>query len=75
MSLTIKEEIYDLNDFDFWGGAVSRWGEIQNLGIENEILNIISEQFPNGLTKTDLNDFVWFDTDDLIEEMNENLEN
>lgn len=73
MSLTIKEEIYDLNDFNFWGGAVSRWEEIQELGLENEIMEIISEQYPDGLTKTELNDLIWFDFDDFIEEMKENL--
>lgn len=69
--LTIKEEIYSLNDFEFWGGAVSRWEEIQELGLENEVLNIIIEQYPEGLTKTELNDLIWFDFDDFIEEMKE----
>lgn len=73
MSLTIKEEIYDLNDFNFWGGAVSRWEEIQELGLENEVMEIISEQYPDGLTNTELNDFLWFELDDFIEEIKENL--
>ncbi len=72
--LTIKEEIYSLNDFEFWGGAVSRWEEIQELGAENEVLNIIEEQYPEGLTKTELNDLIWFDFDDFIEEMKEGEE-
>lgn len=72
--LTIKEEIYSLNDFEFWGGAVSRWEEIQELGVENEVLNIIEEQYPEGLTKTELNDLIWFDFDDFIEEMKEGEE-
>lgn len=73
MSLTIKEELYSLNDFNFWGGAVSRWEEIQELGLENEVMEIISEQYPDGLTSTELNDFLWFELDDFIEEMQENL--
>lgn len=72
--LTIKEEIYSLNDFEFWGGAVSRWEDIQELGVENEVLNIIEEQYPEGLTKTELNDLIWFDFDDFIEEMKEGEE-
>lgn len=72
--LTIKEEIYSLNDFEFWGGAVSRWEDIQELGAENEVLNIIEEQYPEGLTKTELNDLIWFDFDDFIEEMKEGEE-
>lgn len=74
MSLTIKEEILDLNDFDFWGGAVSRWEEIQNLGLEDEILEVLIEQNPEGMTKTELNDSIWFDFDDFIEEMKEEEE-
>lgn len=73
MSLIIKEELYSLNDFNFWGGAVSRWEEIQELGLENEIMEIISEQYPDGLTETELNDVIWFDFDDFIEEIKENL--
>lgn len=73
MSLTIKEEIYDLDEFNFWGGAVSRWEKIQELGLENEVMEIISEQYPDGLTNTELNDFLWFELDYFIEEIEENL--
>lgn len=71
--LTIKEEIYNLSDFEFWGGAVSRYEEIQKLGLETEVMSVLIEQYPDGLTKTELNDYFWFDLDDFIEEMNENL--
>ena len=73
MSLTIKEELYSLNDFNFWGGAVSRWEEIQELGLENDVMEIIEEQYPDGLTDTELNDVICFDFDEFIEEIKENL--
>lgn len=73
MSLTIKKELDNLDDFNFWGGAVSRWEEIKELGAENEIMEIITEQYPDGLTETELNDLVCFEFDDFIEEMQENL--
>lgn len=73
MSLTIKEELYSLNDFNFWGGAVSRWEEIQELGLENEVMEIISEQYHDGLTSTELNDLICFEFDEFIEEIKENL--
>lgn len=75
MSLTIKEELYSLNDFDFWNGAVSRYEEIKKLGLENKVMEIIEEQYPEGLTDTELNDLIWFEFDDFIEEIKENLYN
>ena len=73
MSLTIKEELYSLNDFEFWNGAVSRLEEIQELGLENEVMEILEEQYPDGLTDTELNDAICFDFDEFIEEIKENL--
>lgn len=71
MSLTIKKEFYDLNDFNFWGGATSRWEEIQELGLEDDVMETIEDLYPNGLTDTELNDLVWFEFDDFIEENKE----
>lgn len=71
MSLTIKEELDSLNDFDFWGGAVSRWEEIQELGLEDDAAAMIEDQYPNGLTDTELNDLIWFGFDEFIEENKE----
>ena len=74
MSLTIKEELYSLNDFDFWGGAVSRWEEIKELGIEDDVMEMIEDLYPNGLTNTELNDLIWFGLDEFIEENQEEEE-
>ena len=75
MSLTIKKELDDLNDFNFWGGAASRWEEIQELRLEDDVMEIIEDQYPNGLTDTELNDLIWFEFDDLIEENKEEENN
>ena len=74
MSLTIKKEIYSLNDFDFWGGAVPRCEEIQKLGLEDDVMEMIEDLYPNGLTNTELNDLIWFEFDDFIEENQEEEE-
>lgn len=71
--LIIKEELYDLNNFNFWSGAVSRWEEIKELGLENEVMDIVLESYPDGATKTELNDLIWFGFDEIIEETKENL--
>lgn len=71
MSLTIKKEIDDLNDFNFWDGAVSRWEEIEELELEDAVMEIIEDLYPNGLTDTELNDLIWFGFDEFIEENQE----
>ena len=72
--MEIKKTIDGLDEFKFWGGAIKRYNEIVELGIENEVLSIIEEQYPDGLSETELNDCIWFDFDDMIEEMKENLD-
>lgn len=74
MSLIIKKELDNLDDFEFWGGAVSRWESIQELGLENDVITYLSDCYPEGLTDTELNDFLWFELDDFIEEMEEEQE-
>ena len=68
MSLTIKKEFDDLNDFNFWGGATSRWEEVQELGLEDDVMETIEDLYPNGLTDTELNDLIWFGLDDFLED-------
>lgn len=72
--IIIKEEINNLNYFNFWGGAVSRWEEIKELGLEDDVMTYLSDCYPEGLTETELNDFLWFELDDFIEEMKEEQE-
>lgn len=71
MSLTVKEELDSLNDFNFWGGATSRLEEIQELGLEDDVMAIIEDLYPNGLTNTELNDLIWFSFDEFIEKNQE----
>lgn len=72
--MEIKKTIDGLDEFKFWSGAVARYNEIVELGIENEVFSIIEEQYPDGLSETELNDCIWFEFDDMIEEMKENLD-
>lgn len=73
MSLTIRQELDDLNDFKFWGGAVERWEKIQELGLEDDVI-IYLEEHQDCLTETELNDFVWFELDEFIREMEKEQE-
>lgn len=71
--LEIKKTI-DLNDFEFWGGAEARWNDAskeQKSEIYERILDWIeTESILNGYSwipsEMEINDFVWFDCDDIL---------
>ena len=56
-----------------WGGAIQRLDEIEELGIEDEFMDYLEQGFMSDepYTLTDLNDFIWFECDDWIEEHKE----
>lgn len=55
-----------------WSGAIDRLKEIRENGLEDEFMAYLgsffdyTDEIP---TMTELNDFIWFDIDDWIEEM------
>ena len=68
MTLQISQEFY-LEEFKPWSGAVSRYEEIEDLGIMEEAQEYIETMFDGVevVTLTDINDFLWFDMDDFIQ--------
>ena len=60
------DELYDL----CWSGAISRLDEICDLNLEDEFMEYLSDMlsYSKDLTLTDINDFIWFDCDEWIEE-------
>lgn len=68
------EEIYveNFNDLYYfcWSGAIDRLDEIYNNDLEEEFMEYLRENFfeDGDYTTTDLNDFIWFECDDWIEE-------
>lgn len=72
----ICEETCDLADFPAWSGAKDRLNEIIELGIEDEAEDYIKEMFfEETPTDTQINDLLWFDMDDWIEEHREHKDN
>lgn len=52
-----------------WSGAISRLDEIQELGLEDEFMEYLEEVFYDYTpTRTEINDFIWFEVDEWIEE-------
>lgn len=60
---------YDLLDGNFkpWSGAVSRWEEILENDLLEELDAYLEELYPNGMTETELNDFLWFEGDEFLD--------
>lgn len=59
----------DAEDFEFWGGAADRMADAtdaQKAAVYERI-----EEYTDGgaeVTETDINDFVWFECDDIFDE-------
>ena len=82
----IKSEIISFEDLkkNSWSGAVDTLNRIEELELENEFMQILEDAFCDEIpTETDVNDFIWFETDiindmlgrntdDLFEEEEEN---
>lgn len=73
-----KNEInnfWDLKDL-WWSGAISRLEEIEKLRLENEFMAYLEEMFDYGETPslTEINDFIWFECDNWIEQHKNNNE-
>lgn len=67
----IKEEEIILGNFEAWSGAVSRLYRIIELDIEDEASEYIQMCLGDRFSDTDLNDFLWFEMDDFIEQYEE----
>ena len=52
-----------IDNYEPWAGAVSRYEEIYNAGKLYELESLLEEEYPEGMSETDLNDFIWFEED------------
>ena len=64
--MTITYEL-DLNSFEAWSGAKDTLDRIQREGKCEELENILEELYPDGMTETELNDLLWFDSESVYE--------
>lgn len=64
----VKEEEITLGNFEAWSGAVSRLDRIVELDIEEEASEYIEMNLGSLINETDLNDFLWFEMDEFIEQ-------
>lgn len=73
MEFTIKQEM-TLEDFGAWSGGKDRLDRIIELDIVEEASDYIAEVMGTEMTETELNDFLWFEMDDFIEDYEEEEE-
>ena len=64
--MTITYEL-DLNSFEAWSGAKETLDRIQREGKCEELENVLEELYPDGMTETELNDLLWFDSESVYE--------
>ena len=64
--MTITYEL-DLNRFEAWSGAVSTLKRIRNERRISQLEAILEELYPNGMTETELNDLLWFESELVYE--------
>ena len=64
--MTITYEL-DLNRFEAWSGAKKTLERIQREGKCAELENVLEELYPDGMTETELNDLLWFDSESVYE--------
>ena len=58
---------FDINNFEAWSGAVDTKNRIIEEG-KADLFNAIAEDiFPDGCTETEMNDFLWFDDEQIFE--------
>lgn len=64
--MTITCEI-SLENFEAWSGAVDTLNRIIDEGKCSDLEYILEELYPNGMTETELNDLLWFDSEWVFE--------
>lgn len=70
----VKENTINLGEFEAWSGGLDRLNKIIDLGIEDEAEEYINEFLGTRIDETDLNDFLWFEMDEFIEQYEEEEE-
>lgn len=58
-----------LRNFDAWSGAKDTKETILEHGKENDFDALIEELYPDGLSETQLNDLLWFESEWIFESL------
>lgn len=61
--MTITTEV-SLENFEAWSGAICRLDTLREKGACDEVERYLEEIFPDGMSDTDVNDYLWFEVED-----------
>ena len=65
--MIVKMKDIRLDEFEAWAGAIDTQELILGERKERDFECLIEELYPDGLTATELNDILWFETDWICE--------
>ena len=71
MKITSENYIDSIAEFKAWSGGVERLDWILEHGYEDYFTQLIDDIFCGEVDETTLNDFLWFEADDYIQELQE----
>jgi hypothetical protein len=59
--------ITTFRDYHPWSGAVDTYDKIYNADKLHALEDLLEDYFPAGVTSTQLNDILWFDSDNILQ--------
>ena len=74
MLTVIENNTISLLEYKACGGGADRLKAIEELGIDEEAEQYIIDNLGESVEDTTLNDFLWFEMDDFIEEHKQRIE-
>lgn len=67
--------IMDFIHYEPWSGAINTYALINYYNKLDELDELITECYPNGLTETELNDILWFDSEWVLSSLGIEVDN
>ena len=70
--MKLYKEIDSIEDYEAWSRAKDTIKRLEELDKVDEIDSQLDDIFPDGCSETELNDFLWFETDTIAEMIGHN---
>ena len=65
----------EFSDYKPWSGAIGTYALIDYHNKLEDLDRLITDCFPDGLTETELNDILWFDSDWVLSSLGIEVDN
>ncbi len=69
--MTITKEVSSFSELyeNSWSGAISTLDTIQDHDMEDELMKFLEEEFSEGASETEVNDFLWFEDEYIFDRL------